>query len=535
MPHPAQHLHPATTSAPATDPTWAAWSTAWTRHVRVLTGRTDLTVHIAPRAGGAPAYYDPARAQIHIDATHIGAHPDVADPRRAAHKHRVPTGYGLLVHEAAHATHSRWHIPDQTPPVVAEAAMLLEESRAEYRHRSRRRGDRRWLRHVVATLVAPGDAPVDTPWHAGILAGLLLARVDARILTHRDVAAARRAVTTIVGRPRLRQLRQLWRHAHATGDHDAATMLGIARQWCTVLGIDPDRHPDPPTADPGLFAGTLAAAITDYQATAAGATAGDYRAAVITSSHRPPATWTQRPPTPDEQRAARQLARRLAAARSTPEPATNPSRTPPGRLRVRQAITAQAQTAAGTIPTASPWQRRRHQPPPRPRLHLAVLVDVSGSMAGYTRPMSSAAWMLAHAAGHTDATTTTIAFGPSVTLLTPPQSRPAQVHEIAVAGGTDTFPQAVKLADELLQLRRPGTSRLLAVVSDGYLADRDAAQKLLTTLHHAGCGILWIGPHGNTAAPYTHTQPITVTDPADAIGHIADAAVAATRAEPRHP
>ena len=99
--------------------------------------------------------------------------------------------------------------------------MLLEESRAEYRQRSRRRGDRRWLRHAVTTLITADDTPVDDVWHAGKLAGLLLARVDARILTNRDVTAARTAVTRILGRPRLRALRDLWRTAHTTGDDDA--------------------------------------------------------------------------------------------------------------------------------------------------------------------------------------------------------------------------------------------------------------------------------------------------------------------------
>jgi hypothetical protein len=72
----------------------------------------------------------------------------------------VPTGYGLLVHEAGHAVHSRWHTPADTPPVVARVADLLEESRAEARHRGRRRTDRRWLRHTVTTLLDPGEAPV---------------------------------------------------------------------------------------------------------------------------------------------------------------------------------------------------------------------------------------------------------------------------------------------------------------------------------------------------------------------------------------
>src|SRR5205085_10161962 len=111
-----------------------------------------------------------------------------------------PTAYGLLVHEAAHAAHSRWTAPDGTPPVLAHVADVLEESRAESQQRGRRRGDRRWLRHTVHTLLTPDDAPVDDIWHAAHLSRLLLARADARILTHKDVAPVRAAVTTVLGR-----------------------------------------------------------------------------------------------------------------------------------------------------------------------------------------------------------------------------------------------------------------------------------------------------------------------------------------------
>jgi hypothetical protein len=153
-------------------------------------------------------------------------------------------------------------------------------------------------------------------------------------------------------------------------------------------------------------------------------------------------------------------------------------------------------------------------------------------MADYTAPMSSAAWILAHAAGHTHATTTTIAFGPTVTLLTAPRHRPEHVLDIDVAGGTDTFTHAIKLADELLHLRRPDTTRLLCVVSDGYLADRDAAQKLLSTLHHTGCRTLWLGPVGHSAPAFADTTTLTLDDPATTITAIANAACAALAAHP---
>jgi Mg-chelatase subunit ChlD len=153
------------------------------------------------------------------------------------------------------------------------------------------------------------------------------------------------------------------------------------------------------------------------------------------------------------------------------------------------------------------------------------LVDNSGSMTSYSTPLSSAAWILAHAAHTHHATTATITFGPSVTLLTPPRHKPQHVHEIQPAGGTDTFPDAIKLADQLLQLRRPGTTRLLTVVSDAHLANPDAAQQLLTTLHHTGCRILWLAPTGISATPFTHTTTIQIADPVEATTHISRAAL----------
>ena len=100
--------------------------------------------------------------------------------------------------------------------------------------------------------------------------------------------------------------------------------------------------------------------------------------------------------------------------------------------------------------------------------------------------MSSAAWILAHAARRTDATVTSIAFGETVTLLVPPHQRPARVQEMRAHDSYERFTDAVKLADQLLNLRHRGTVRLLAVVSDGwYGTHTDAAQRLITTLARA--------------------------------------------------
>ncbi len=255
MPHPRIHLRPSSKPA-APDDAWQAWNEAWTRQMPRLTGRRDLTVVVAPgTGGGAPACFYPDHARVEVDAVHIGT-PTVADPRRAAHKTAVPVAYGLLVREGGHAAHTRWRTPPGTPPVVADVAMLLEESRAEGRQRTRRRPDRRWLRHAVTSLLHVDDAPVDDAWHAGQVAGLLLARVDARIITHKDArAAARAAVTTVRGRKRLAALREIWRQAHTTTADAGALDRGQGRH--ALVGPFPDRnaadtwHPQPAT-DPGV-------------------------------------------------------------------------------------------------------------------------------------------------------------------------------------------------------------------------------------------------------------------------------------------
>ncbi|MDG4760361.1 VWA domain-containing protein [Micromonospora sp. WMMD710] len=528
MPKPSAHRGSGSGTSAANAPDWLAWSDAWTRHVPVLTGRTDLSVTVAPGAGGgAPACFYPDARRIEVDATHIGA-PDITDPRRAAHKRLVPTAYGLLVHEAAHATHSLWTAPAGTPPIVAEVADMLEESRIENRQRSRRRADRRWLRHTVTALLNPGDAPVDDAWHAGNLAALLLARVDARIITAKDIKGVRAAVTAVLGRQKLRQLRDVWRQAHSTDDTNATAMIDLAWRWCRILGIDPRQQPTPPEADPGEFAGQLAQALSDYLAHTAGLTPSEYTAQQNEARHGAPAWWTRRDPSDAERAAARRLAARLRQARThQPEPDTRPSPIPPGRLRTRHAITAKAQIAAGSMPTATPWQRRAQIPPPKPTLHLAVLVDTSGSMRAYAAPMSAAGWILASAAGSNQASTAMIGFGTSAALLVSPRQRPTQVLEMSALGGTTAFLDAVKLADEVLRLRQPGRLRMLAVVSDGELPNTDAAQRLITTLHQSGCAVLWLRPADQSGHTFTHTTTLLVDDPIQAVDAIADAAITA--------
>ncbi|MFI7217936.1 hypothetical protein [Micromonospora maritima] len=243
-------------------------------------------------------------------------------------------------------------------------ADLVEESRAKGRQRARRRSDRRWLRHVVTILLHP-DVAVDDAWHARQLAALPPGRVDARIVTSNDVHPVRAAVTSVVGRKRLRRLRDIWREAHTCDNTDAGhhDLPGPA----VVSGSRHRPRPAVPHTlpDAGLLTGCLAAALVDYLV-ATGVTPADYAATLPAQRHSPPPQWDRIDSTEQEHRAARDLANRLRQARTGhPYPGRRPSTIPSDRLRTHHAITAEAQTAAGQLPTAALRQQRAHNCRPR--------------------------------------------------------------------------------------------------------------------------------------------------------------------------
>ncbi|TDE09347.1 hypothetical protein E1289_37750, partial [Actinomadura sp. 6K520] len=287
-----------------------------------------------------------------------------------------------------------------------EASLLLEESRIEAAHLARRPGDHRWLRASATGLVladftpapSPGSAGAGgsasaraamTPWDAGCAAALLLARVTAGVLDTDETAPVARAVSEVIGSGRLGALAELWCRAHRTADHDTAGMLELGRLWCDCLGIDPDQPPPPPETGPGAQAASsaLAAAIT---ATVQAITDADAPPAPLPGSdrsaerraekkardqadraasrvfsdlpevtpHGPTKITGTRAATPAEQAAARRLARHLRnAAHRDRATTTHTSPTPPGRLRMREALAADAQRAAGAVPTAEPFTR----------------------------------------------------------------------------------------------------------------------------------------------------------------------------------
>jgi hypothetical protein len=574
-------------------PEWLTLSAALADEVGVIADREDLLVSIAPGAGGgAPACFYPARALIEVDGTHLKVDPATVKPANLSDRPRYGATWGLLTHECGHAKHTAWDPPTGTPPGVADAAMLLEEPRMEAAQVRRRPDDRHWLRTsardlILADLNPPADptrAPHMTKPDAARAAALLLARVDGGILTRAEVAPLARVVEDVLGTDTLGKLHAVWQKALRTPDDDGDTMLDLGRQWCEIVGTDPNT-PDPaatpdPSGNPNgsgtpspsggsakgtpsPLAGAIAAVLDNVaakaarekapedpatqaaaakaRADAAAKIAADAARSVfdITPGSRKGTTACTgtRPPTTEERTAARVLARALTTAGVRDRVAVKTtSIVPPGRLRMRGALAADAQRAAGAIPTAQPFTRTNRTVVPTPPLRLAIACDVSGTMGWVSDHVASAAWILANAARHTTipAETATVIFGNQVRPLTRPGAAPTVVTEFASNDNWEDIPTALDALDGALGLSVPGAARLLVIVSDGRFRPepRRAGQRKLDRLRATGCAVLWLTTR-DTDTPLAGATVHRLTDPTTAARAIGRAATTALRAATR--
>ncbi|HET9974176.1 MAG TPA: VWA domain-containing protein [Streptosporangiaceae bacterium] len=406
-------------------------------------------------------------------------------------------------------------------------------------------------------------APPASAAEAGSAVALILAREDAGILEAAEAEPVAKAVATVIGEEKLGQLRQVWREAHRTRDDDAKGMVRLGRRWCRVLGVQPDQPT--PKAGPGEAGGPqspVASAVGEATARVEDASRAEFappppvppgaaeageaesnarRAAGDASARvfaRDPGdasggtTGTSREPTPDEQAAARRLGRALrdASAGGRTETVIT-SATPPGRLRMRHAMAADAQRAAGAMPTAKPFTRVERRRVPAPPLAVGIACDVSGSMTLFTGPVASTAWILARATASLPAArTATVTYGRHVRPVTYPGAVPARVAEFTAAGKYEDFTRAVNALDGALGLAQPGATRILVIVSDGrYKGTQHAdGQKLVARLAASGCLVIWIAP-SDTANTMAGARVVILDGPAATSAAVARAVTASAR------
>jgi uncharacterized protein with von Willebrand factor type A (vWA) domain len=204
---------------------------------------------------------------------------------------------------------------------------------------------------------------------------------------------------------------------------------------------------------------------------------------------------------------------------------------------MRGALAADAQRAAGAMPTAQPFTRTTRATVPTPPLRLGIACDVSGSMIEFAGPVASAAWILAHAAHHTTvpATTATVIFGQHVRPIVHPGTPPTQVTEFRANDLYEAADEALDALDGALSLSRPGAARLLVIVSDGLWQEppRRAAQAHVDRLRRSGCGLLWLAPRQSDPTwanrPLDGANVLELGDPATTATAIARAATAVLR------
>jgi hypothetical protein len=568
-------------------PEWLTLSAAFADEVPVIADRDDLVVSVAPGAGGgAPACFYPHRALIEVDGDHLGEDPATVNPANLSDRPRYAPAWGALTHECGHAKHTAWEPPADAPPAVVAAAMLLEEPRMEAAHIRRRPDDRHWLRACVKGIVAtdlhlytdPATAPKMTAADAAHTAALLLGRADGGVLTHAEVYPVARVIEDVLGTEVLGKLRAVWRQALRTADDAGEEMLDLGRQWCEILGTDPDSPDSTSPASPGTsapsggspapgapatpspLADAIAAVLGEVATKVAAEKAPEDPAAVAaaakeredaaekeaataarqvfrTGGSRSGNTRTTgtRPPTPQECTAARVLARALDTAGTRERVAVrSTSQVPPGRLRMRGVRAAEAQQAAGAVVTAEPFTSTIRTSVTVPPLRVGIACDVSGSMGWARDHVASAAWILANAARHTrvPADTASVIFGNHVRPLTHPGKPPAEVTEFRSNDDYEDIPRALDALDGALGLSRPGAARLVVIVSDGkYCHDpRRDGQKKLDRLRASGCAVLWLTT-SDTDTPLAGATAHVLTDPttaARAIGHAATTALRAT-------
>ncbi|MGW2543751.1 hypothetical protein ACWC5I_23455 [Kitasatospora sp. NPDC001574] len=507
-----------------------------------LSGRQDLLVTCRPGTrSGAPGAYYPALGEIEFDAelfAPLQAHE--VHPRIVGDEERYPVAWGVFVHEAAHSAHTVWQQPYGADPRVVEAALLLEESRAEGAHLVRRPTDRTYLRTSARTLVVPD---ITTPTlkgveHAAGVAALVLGRRDAGILDAGETRAVADLCEKVLGADLLATLTGIWTAAHRCADQDGATMLQHAQDWCDALDTASPALPVPENLVDLLTAAVVVVMDSmaandraDLAAQAAATTAlaaqswartqdraqqaGRRRKAAATAKSvfnqggttvapdgtlvpsENPITRTRKP-TDAEKSAAARLSRALRAAayrERTEERTTSP--TPPGRLNMGRALARDAQRAAGSVPTAEPFTATRRRSSPTPPLRVGIAVDVSASMSAACKPVASAAWIVARAAAMTDpdSRTATIAYDMHLTALTRPTHRaPERVTQFRAEGGNHNLGDAIDALDHGLDLSSPGAGRLLVIVTDArYFGDETVqAVTRIKRLTAAGCAVLQV-------------------------------------------
>ena len=406
----------------------------------------------------------------------------------------------------------------------------------------------------------------------------LLARTQYGIVDPANLAALRRLWLIVLGEQDLGALESLYARAIWIPDGELDRLDDAAREYRRIVG-EPDPPPstrgsgdrggsggggegaaqgghDRADAEGAAGAGSLADALeqaigsarsdqveqldhdVDLQQLLADAAPGGKATSQLGKGRgtglptwRMPDRGVDRPPYPDEVQHARRYGNRLRQA-ITHGTRQIDKRTPGGRFDGRAYARGRAQQVAGRPVTSHPWQVTRHVSAPIQEPHVGLIIDTSGSMGGYEYALGPIAWILTDGLRQVGGRCATALFGNGVSLLADGSRPLPRVPGIRTGGGTAFAGEAIELVSDQLEMTNPRRPRFVYVLSDGGWGDTRAGVERIRWL--AELGVPTIHLSIGIAPLAVECDRITViTDPAQALDHIAADTVAALRAPRR--
>jgi hypothetical protein len=582
-------LHRAAAQRGKLDPVYQELSDHWTA---ILQRLYPVWALVGPGLSD-PGHIEIHSRTIYLDSdTLLGTRQEIIAGR--LERRAVLRCFGVALHETFHGKHTkRWAIEhdiklaESDDPVQRQLAIdrrVLEEPRMEaHGVREHPAGSLRgrFVRHALKAAVI--DVILRAFAHE-----LVAAAMAGRPLT-RDMAGRAavylqaRTQYGIVDPAALDGLRQVWRQVLGEQDLDALDQLFSKLIWIPDREVDAlDRAareyraiigaPDPPPSQESNHgtsgdqlsdgtggqptAGSLGEALEqaleraregqleqldadlDLQQVLADAAADPARGSPSRSAHgtgmptgRMPDRGVDRPPAPDEVQQARRYATRLRQA-LTHGTRRIDKRTPGGRFDGRAYARGKAQRQSGRPVSTHPWRITRRVTAPIQEPHVGLVIDTSGSMAAYEYALGPICWILTDGLRQIGGRCATALFGNSVTLLADGTRPLPLVPGIKTGGGTAFAGDAIELLCEHLEMTSARRPRFVYVLSDGGWADTQAGVER----------IRWLAEHD---VPTIHLAigiaPLSVecdrihviTDPAQALDHIAADTVAALRARMR--
>jgi hypothetical protein len=212
-----------------------------------------------------------------------------------------------------------------------------------------------------------------------------------------------------------------------------------------------------------------------------------------------------RPPTSDERRAAKTLARLLEKIDYRDRAVSKvTSVVPPGRLRGRMAVQAEAYSEQGRDASGvEVWSGKRRKRVESTPLTIGFMGDISGSMGAAMNPLASTQWVISTAGAHIDARMASVHFGDKVHGVTPMGVREKSVRVFSPRDGTEVFRDAALALDRELTLLDGRGARIVFIASDGVFVDDRHAEYARTWMPLAarkGVAVIFLDFDG--AMPY---------------------------------